>query len=157
MKLTRVDSNELQSAIDKATQLIQEAAELLAPYLVILTEEERRSTPRPREGFHQAGSDLSHAMGQHPKVASVTDYDASAVQEDLRNVALISPIFGRVEELSRRLADSRLTWLAEAWVPSLAAYAVAKVVARRDGTLRQLISPLAKIFATTRSAQEEAK
>jgi hypothetical protein len=152
MKLTRINSNELQAAIDKASEHIQDAFEILAPYLVILTEDERKSIPRPREGFQQAGRDLSHAMGQHPKVADVTEYNAEAVQEDLRNVAIIAPLFARVEELSRRFSDSRLSWLAEAWIPSLAAYAVAKVVARQDGTLRQLITPLAKIFSTNRYA-----
>lgn len=152
MKLTRLNSTEFQTAIDKATQHIQEAFDILAPYLVILTEDERRSMPRARDGFLQAGSDLSHAMTQHPKVAAVTAYDSEAIQEDLRNVAILSPLFGRVEELSRRLSDSRLTWLAEAWIPSLAAYAVAKVVARQDGALRQLITPLSRIFAINRQS-----
>jgi hypothetical protein len=155
MKLTRLDSTELKTAVDKAMQHINEAFKILAPYLVILTEEERRSMARAREGFQQAGNDLAYAMGQYPKVAAVTGYEAEAVQEDLRNVAAISPIFGVVEEFSQRLSDSRLTWLAEAWVPSLAAYAVAKVVARQDGALRQLITPLARIFSTNRASSTE--
>ena len=46
--------------------------------------------------------------------------------------------------------ETRLTWLSEAWVPSLALYAIAKVEAETDGALRTIVEPLAAVFSTPR-------
>jgi len=48
------------------------------------------------------------------------------------------------------LDDSRLLWLAEAYLSSLELYGVAKVRAKKDGKLAQAILPLAEVFATPR-------
>jgi len=77
------------------------------------------------------------------------------VNEDLDNVELLASVEQRVSNLSRLLADSRLTWLAEAFVPSLQLYGVAKVRAKDNAQLEQTIAPLARVFATRRRAPAE--
>ena len=44
----------------------------------------------------------------------------------------------------------------EAWVPSLAVYAVAKVRAKTDGALRTVVDPMAAVFATRRGRPAKA-
>lgn len=52
----------------------------------------------------------------------------------------------KANKIAQLLADPRLTWLAEAYQPSLQLYGVAKVAARTDGALKALIDPMAEIF-----------
>lgn len=151
MNLTRVDTKKLKTAVEKATGHIEQAAQALKPFLVVLTDDARASTQRARDGFPDAGRTLASAMTSHPTVAAASGFEADAVVEDLDNVAVLKPLAAQVAELSQLLADSTLTWLAEAWVPSLAAYAVAKVQAKTNGALRALVDPIAAIFATNRA------
>jgi len=151
MKYTRIDTEELKTAAAKAAKKIDEATTILAPFLVVISEQERASTPRAREGFPDAGRKLSRAIVDHPKIAAASEYDGEAVNEDLDNVEALSPVVEKLAELTRRVTDSKLVWLAEAWVPSLTAYGVAKVAAKANAALRTVIAPLAEIFATARS------
>jgi hypothetical protein len=147
----RVDSQQFQAAMTQASQKIDEALVLLTPYLVVLTEADRVSIPRVRNGFPEAGRSLCDASVEHPKLCTATDFDAAVVRESLANVDTLAMITGKVAELSQRIADSRLAWLGDSYVASLAAYGVAKVLARANGAIRTVIAPLARIFAVSRS------
>jgi hypothetical protein len=72
------------------------------------------------------------------------------VVEDLDNVEALAPLAVPLARLRRLVDDSRLTWLAEAYVTSLAFYGVAKVRAKKDGNLHETIGPLANVFASPR-------
>jgi hypothetical protein len=78
------------------------------------------------------------------------------VREDLDNVAEIAPLDAKLGRLAQLVADSRLTWLAEAYEPSLAVYGVAKVRAKKDGSLSDLLEPMAEVFATRRARAKKA-
>ncbi|WP_437878152.1 hypothetical protein [Sorangium sp. So ce513] len=148
---TRIDTAELELATAKARKKIEEAFALLSPYLVVLNDAERAAMPRARDGFEQATRSLCRAMAEHPAVATAAGFKSEAVQEDLNNLDVIRPLFERVEELRQRLADSRLTWSAEAWSPALVAYGVAKAASEVNPALRTVTAPLARIFATRRA------
>ena len=60
----------------------------------------------------------------------------------------------KFSELTQRIADSRLVWLADAWRPSLAVYAAAKVLATRQGALRTIVQTLAPIFVIPKSPKK---
>jgi hypothetical protein len=60
----------------------------------------------------------------------------------------------KLSELTQRIADSRLVWLADAWGPSLAAYAAAKALATRQGALRTIVQTLAPIFSTPKLSKK---
>lgn len=155
MNPTRINSAELKQAVEQGSALFEQLETLLAPYLLLLKDAERQEMPKAREGFDEAGRAVARAVLRFPKIAQVADCDAGAIVEDLDNVAAITPLAERAAALSQRLADSRLTWTAEAWVPSLTVYGVAKVVARNDATVREIIQPLAKVFATRRQQKEK--
>ena len=157
MQYTRIDTAKLADAVRQAQIKIDEAAALLAPYLVIINAEERASTPRARETFPAAGRSLARAVADYPGIASASGFDGAAMNEDLDNAEVLAPLIEKVTELSQRIDDSKLVWLAEAWVPSLAAYGVAKAAARNNAGLRAVVAPLARIFATNRAKQEEAQ
>ena len=156
MEYTRVDTKKLKAAIDKAVDHIQQAKAALDPYLGALTDDERASLAHPPTAFSVAGRALARAAVDHPEVAAVSGYDSDAVIEDLDNTAALAPLLERLSELTRLVGDTRLTWLSEAWVPSLALYAVAKVKARTDGAIRALVDPLAGVFAAPRRRSKAA-
>lgn len=155
MQPTRIKTVDLQVAVTEALKKIDEAMALLAPFLVLLTDAERAATPRAREGFPEASAALGRAIADHPKIADAADYNGEAVQEDLDNAKVVAPVAEKLAEFAQRVADSRLAWLAEAYVPSLTAYGVAKVVAKNNAALRTVIAPLAAVFATRRGKQAE--
>jgi hypothetical protein len=150
MELTRVDTAALTRAVAEAERKIDEACEALRPFLVALTDSERETMPRARHGFAQAGRRLADAARRWPQLAETVGYEADAVVEDLENAEALAALHDRVDGLARRLADSRLTWLAEAWLPSLAIYASAKVGAVRDPEMRALVEPLQTMFSGRR-------
>jgi hypothetical protein len=151
VQYTRVNTDDLRVAVQKAIEKINEAAAILAPFLVVLSQEGRAGTPRAREGFPEAGRSLARAIVAHPAIAAAAKYDVEAVNEDLDNVAALAPLTEKIAELTQLVADSKLVWLAEAWVPSLSAYGIAKVAAKDNGALRTIIAPLAAIFAIARA------
>jgi hypothetical protein len=144
MRETRVDTKNLKDAVHVAAGHLDQAAAALKPYLVVISDAERASTPRTRDGFPDAGRTLARAAANHPEMV------AAAVVEDLDNVAVLAPVAEKVARLGQLLADTKLTWLAEAWVPALALYALAKVRSKADGALRTVVDPLAAIFANRR-------
>jgi hypothetical protein len=151
MKYTRVDTKKLIVALEKAVDHIVQAKTLLKPFLSDITEEERGSLAHPPTKFPAAGRTLARAADDHPDVAAVSEFDAEAVVEDLDNAEALSAVLEKLTELTRQVSDTRLLWLSEAWVPSLALYAVAKVRARTNGAIRTIVDPLAEVFATRRS------
>jgi hypothetical protein len=151
MVSTRVDTAKLKLAAEKAAKKIEEANELLAPYLVVLSYQERSKIPRTRDGFDEATRALTRGIEGHANVVAATDFDSEAVLEDLDNATILTPVLEKTVELNQRLADSQLVWRAEAWTPALLAYGVAKVLAKTDAALRSVVDPVAAIFATYRS------
>lgn len=155
MTLTRIPTDTLALALAEAERKIQEAQSLLAPFLVVLTEEERATLLRPREGFFEAGRALARAVREHPTLQAATEFDPEAVEEDLQNSLLLASLSEKLRELAQRVADSRLAWLAEAYAPSLSAYALAKVMAKTNGALRTVLDALSPVFATYRTRRAE--
>jgi hypothetical protein len=150
MNLTRVETKKLRTAVALATKKLDEAIAALDPYLEILPDAERATIPRVRSDFPPAARSLATASDQHADVVAATEYDAEAVIEDLDNADALAALAGPLARLQQMLDDSRLRWLAEAYVPSLELYGVAKVRAKKDGKLAQAIAPLAEVFASPR-------
>lgn len=113
--------------------------------------------PRTRSLFPPAARTLADLLVRRPDIAAVTDYDAAAVVEDLDNVEAIDPLIPRLEALLQLLLDSRLQWLAEAQEPTLAAYAVARTLSKRDGTLSEIIAPLGEVLSNSRVAKPKSE
>ena len=150
MNYTRVDTKKLKAGIEKAVGHLEQAKAALTPFLSTMTDDERGSLAHPRAAFPAAGRALARAAVDHPEVAAVSAFDAEAVVEDLDNAEAIAPVVEKLNELTRLVGDTRLLWLSEAWVPSLALYAVAKVKSKTDGAIRTIVDPLAEVFATAR-------
>lgn len=156
MNLTRVDTKKLGQAVNLAEKKINEALAALEPFLALLPDEERAGVPRVRSDFPAAARKLAAASAEHADLVGATDYEAEAVVEDLDNVEAISALVAPVGRIAKMLDDSRLLWLAEAYVPTLELYGVAKVRAKKDGKLAQAIGPLARVLATPRKSKTPA-
>jgi hypothetical protein len=154
MQPTRIDTKTLAIATAEALQYIEQALAALAPYTPILTPEERRSMLRPGEGFPSAAKALCRASREHAMLSAVVSFEPEAVQEDLDNLEILAPLLERLAELSQRVSDSRLVWLSEAYVPCLALYSAAKSIAKQNGALRNVISPIAQIFSGRARTEE---
>ncbi|MFO0586916.1 MAG: hypothetical protein U0441_05230 [Polyangiaceae bacterium] len=155
MEFTRVDTKKLKAAIEKAVSHIDQAKAALQPYLANMTDEQRGTLAHPRASFPTAGRALARAALEHPEVAAVSDFEAEAVVEDLDNSEALAPMLEKLSDLNRLVSDTRLLWLSEAWVPSLALYAVAKVKAKTNGAIRTVVDPLADVFATVRRSPKK--
>ncbi|MFO0589034.1 MAG: hypothetical protein U0441_15900 [Polyangiaceae bacterium] len=140
--------------MQNANKKLEEALQALAAVLPLLPAAERASIPRVRTDFPGGARKLSQTTKDHPELVSFTGYDGEAVVEDLDNVDALAPLELPLNEIVQRVADAKLLWLGEAYVPSLALYNVAKVRAAKDGKLAQSIKPLAEVFATTRKKSE---
>ena len=146
MNLTRVDNKKLKLEVGKAVKNFEEAIAGLEPFLAILPEAERASIPRVRTDFPKAARELATASAAHPDVVRATEYDAEAGLEDLSNVEALDALLAPIARIQQMVDDSRLLWSAEAYVPSLELYGVAKVGAKKDGKLAMAIAPLAEVF-----------
>jgi hypothetical protein len=147
MKLTRVDSTKLKAAVEQSHAKFREGIEILRPYLVDLTDGEASSLPRPRVEFAKAALVLARAMGEFPDLAKATGFDGEAVREDVENATAFAPLQEEMERLARQIGQTRMVWMAEAFEPSMAVYALAKVRAKAEAKFKSLVDPLAQIFA----------
>lgn len=155
MQPTRIDTKTLSAATAEALQLIEQALTVLAPYVAIITPDDRKATLKPGEGFPVAGRALCRASREHPTLRAAASFEPEAVEEDLENIEVLAPLVERLAELQQRLSDSRLVWLSEAYGPCLSLYSLAKTMARQNGALRTVISPLAQIFSSPRARAED--
>lgn len=140
MNQTRVDTKKLRTAVTLAAKKLDEALNALEPFLEILPDDDRASIPRARTDFPAAARQLAVTSEKHADIVAATEYDAEAVVEDLDNVEALAALAPPMTRLQRMLDDSRLLWLAEAYLSSLELYGVAKgrfslVVGRLDGYL----------------------
>jgi hypothetical protein len=150
MNYTRIDTKKLKAAVAAAEKKLDEVDAHLDA-LPQLTDEQRAELLRPRADFPKAGRKLAAKSGEHGDLVAATEYDAEAVLEDLDNVDVIEELGPRLARLARRVDDARLLWLAEAYVPTLEFYGVARVRAKKDAVLAQTIAPLAAVMATPRA------
>ena len=142
--------SKLAASATEATELVRLALLAMEGMLVELTDRERTDLPRPSVRFPEAARSLARAAIEAPDLAERAAFDAAAVTEDLDNVAALAPLMEQLAILVRRTDDSRLRWLAEAYVPSLALHGLAKAGARVDGSLEALVEPMGGIFAARR-------
>lgn len=156
MEYTRVNTVKLQATVNKAVELLEQAAVLLEKHLELCTDAERKQLVKPPADFPPAGRKLAIAVKPHSEIVAATNFDADAVIEDLDNVEILSALEMPLKRIDQLRADSRLAWLAEAYSPSLQVYGVARV--RNDiPEVQQAIRPLAAVFATRRTRRQKAK
>lgn len=150
MQRSRIDTQQLRTAVARATELVGEAIDVIAPFVTGLADAERATALNPPKDFSEAGRTLARSAEIHPDLFAACDFDPEEVITDLDNVAVLSPLFEKVERLGRVVGDARLVWLAEAWIPSLALYALATVRAKTKADLQNLVDALAEVFSTPR-------
>lgn len=151
MPQPRVPTPQLLAAAAEAEQHLLKAIEALKPFMVELTDDERLGTVRARSGLPAAARSLIHAMGDHPSLAQMIQFDGEEVAEDLNNTEALEPVRVRLEILARLVADSQLAWSAEAFQSTLAAYRVAKAAAVTVPSLKPVVEPIANIFPNPRA------
>ena len=148
--LLHIDNQKLEAAIAKAVQKLDEAAAILKPLTVTLTNKERAGTPRPPASLGPMARQLASAVTRHPDVAAAACFNIDEILGTLENVEVLGGLTTRLEQLKQMVADTRLDWLARVWRPSLAAYAIAKVAARTNGEMKTIVDSVAPTFALRR-------
>lgn len=147
MNLSRVSTQQLKQAVTTAMQHIQQAHEALAPVLVLLTEEERATTARAPSGLPPVARRLAGVANEYPALLAASEYDPEAVVEDVDNAEVVAALELPLSRLLQMVADSKLLWLAEAYMQTALLYGIAKLRARDDARIEQDIAPVANMFA----------
>jgi hypothetical protein len=150
MNPARVDTKKLRSAVTLAVKEARRGSGCTRPIPRRPTRCGASHRPACAKRRPSAARKPAIESDEHGDVVEATEYDAKAVIEDLDNVETLAALAAPLARLQRMLDDSRLLWLAEAYVPSLELYGVAKVHAKKDGTLAQAIAPLVEVFAMPR-------
>lgn len=151
----RLDSKALKATADRVATKLDEVYDTLDKLLELLTPEERQAVLNPPASFLSAGKTLARAAIDHPIIAQSTGYDPKAVLEDLENVEILAPVAEKAAKVTQLLADARLAWLHEAYVPSLQVYGVAKVIAKSNAAVQQLVDPLGDVFGVGRERRKK--
>lgn len=147
MKLTRVDNKKLEAAVASAEKKMTEIVALLEPYMVILSEAERRSVPKPRSDFAPIGRQIALLLADYPEIAKFAEYDGAAVNEDLSNVVTLERLATPISRLLQMITDSKLRWQAEAYQQTLEGYRTAKSRMAKNDTLARALKPFLDYFS----------
>jgi|JI10StandDraft_1071094.scaffolds.fasta_scaffold268236_2 hypothetical protein len=151
---SRVNTQAFAAAVAHSLALRKQADDVLAPFLVDLTEEQRRSLSRPADAFPDRARRVAEGMGEFSEVALAAGYDREEVLEDLDNVNQIARLQDHTDAFQRRLADTRLVWLSEAYSATLAVYNVARTLVKTKPALSRIIDALKSIFSSRRRSDE---
>jgi hypothetical protein len=126
--------------------------------LTTLTEDERRATPKFRHGEADALSCVLDAADEVPASFAVLadkdgGVDAELFETDflrgtLLRVALLDGLAGNLEDLARDLRDTQLVLGNKARTVVLAAYEIAKVLAKHDEAVRAKLAPAIDFYAS---------
>ena len=157
MALTHIDSTILAAALAKSAKCMDDIDAALKPLLAVLNDEQREQLLRPPVRFPTAAVKLLAAAEARPGLCAAADFDPAAVRDALANAEAVLVLAARAQELFRRLADSRLQWLDEAYDPSLVLYQMAKIRAEKDGDLRLIVAPMEEVFAVNKEAGKKRK
>jgi hypothetical protein len=151
---SRVNSQAFAAAVAHSLALRKQADDVLAPFLVNLTEEQRRSMARPSDAFPDRARRVAEGMSEFPDVALAAGYDPEEVLEDLENINQIARLQDQADAFQRRLADSRLVWLWESFSATLAVYNVARTLVKTKPALSRIVDALKSIFSGGRRSAE---
>lgn len=158
MDPTRVDTKKLTKALTTAAQNIADAQKALAPFLVLLTPEERLKTLKPGdealEAVREAATNLTKPAFE--AIVTTAKVDLPAIQEDVVNRQLLGDFIRQVEALASRLDDTKLVWGAEAYGGTLQGYGILKAHGEADAEVAEAIAPLTTHLATMRKRKKTA-
>lgn len=152
-----METNELEDALELVHEKLAEVGDLLLPFMSLLTKQERKVIARAPKSFESAGRSLARRAANSPTLAQAATFDPAKVIEALDKLELLQSLETEVAHLRERVADARLTWTADAYVPSLRLYGVATVVARTDAQAAHLIEPMVSCFRESRRRKKLPK
>lgn len=149
---SRVDTKKLAAAIKKATAHIQEAHNVLEPYLVLLSPEERKATLKPGEGALDAVAETAARLSNEKfaGIVATSKMDLEAIREDVANIKLLATLVPQLTALVTRIGDTRLRWGGEAYSEALTPYGVMKAHAENDAEVAEAIDPMTSHLAMGR-------
>ncbi len=158
MDSTRVDTKKLTKALGAATQSLADAHKALAPFLVLLTQEERLKTLKPGDEALDAVSKAANNLGKSAfeAIVSNANVDLPAIQEDVVNRKLLADFISEVEALAARLNDTKLVWGAEAYGGTLQGYGILKAHGEANAEVAEAIAPLTTHLAAMRKRKKAA-
>jgi hypothetical protein len=148
---------ELEQRVAKAHQLLTEVAALL-PGLRTLTEDDRLHTSgKLRDGESEVLARLLPAIDRHPAYfASLADQDeghdptkleTGLIADRLARRELLATLLKPLSQLSQPLADTALHLGEQTRPVLLAAYRIARTLAKTDSKLRDQIAPIIDFYS----------
>jgi hypothetical protein len=146
-----------QATIDAATQKFNEGYELLRPFLLQLSQEERQTLFKMGDkslAFVEKAEELSKTNPQF----CPSYFDAEGLRIDLSDAVNLRPLANRLQQIQRDVEDTMMVSGNEAITQALSFYSVVKQAARDkiSGALA-VYDELKKRFALGRRSKTEAE
>lgn len=149
---------ELTPAQEAATEtlgLIQRASLRLAEQFVPLGDEERLEIPPVPNEFAEVAPGMIEALRLRPAFLGLfPEVDVDRSTDDLERVAALRPLAADLELLGRLVGDALRFHEGRAYTDLLRVYNVAKKRAEDDPTLRPVVTPLQKVYASRKGAKK---
>ena len=148
MEIAAAEPPSFEETLEQALSLLETIHDALAPYLSILSADERaRVRPVPYR-FPEVGVAVVHAAKNHPRLAAAAvGWDPAMVSERLARYEHLAPLTHQAETLVRLITDTRRVWLGEAYGSTLELYRIAKVMAQGEPAVQHVITPMTTMFA----------
>jgi hypothetical protein len=137
-----------QEQITEALELIQRASELLRPFCIALSVEERKRLLRMRIGGEQVVTDVAAMAERHS--LSLPGASPGGMRNDLALAKLLAPVSNAADSFSQLLSDTILEAQSEAWWGTTANYTALARIAGGNPEIEAELKPVVEFFARKR-------
>jgi hypothetical protein len=153
---TRVDTKKVSQGINEAVKHIEAAQKALAPFLVLLTAEERLTTLKPGDDAVAAAGEVAQRLDKpaFEAIVSTANIDLEAIREDVVNLEALARLAQPVAALVARLEDTKLAWSGEAYGGLLQGYSILKAHGETNAEVGEAIAPLTTLLAASRKRKK---
>ncbi len=138
---------EIIATLKKVAAVAEELLSQVMTFAVPLTDDQRKTARRPHDAFFTEAPDFLRASASHPPLLAATGVDPQEVQGVLDADTELRPLVQVVEKLASLLSDTHTAWVDNAYDKVLEIYGVAKSLATRDGSLKDVVKPGSEMFA----------
>lgn len=144
-----------QEVVTQVQGRVNELRELLTPYLVTLTKEERASLPKISDKTMPFVSKTVEYVGTNPKLIPPM-MEAPEMIKDFERHQALQPIFNLIDQLADNISDTMMISGHEAYVQALLYYSSVKLAAKQgDPDAKSIQEDLGKRFVVKSKRKPE--
>lgn len=143
-----VDLLAMSGAAARALDYLNKAVAEIEPYMILLTDEQRQTLSRAPHQLNLVARDMALNANSHPTLlAACPSYNGEQVISKLEKVEILAPLATKAGAVARLVDDTHQHLLSECYNTTLSLYRVSKGMLRENPKLREIVTPLADVFA----------